>query len=948
MTWDIFQRMSSKRRLAVVVALAIVVAGIGVYAWRRGASRIETAGDPAGRIGSERLARTPAGSAERPVGDPFGDLPVLATDDPVGSLRLEGMVLGDGDRPAAGATVVLDAAPPRTATTAADGGFAFDGLVGRTYTLTARAGAAGVAGPTRVPLTATTELVTLRLRPGATLEASVVTTAARPIAGATVELRGADVQVAMTGVDGVATFAAVVPGGYTVVASASGMAPVARPVRVTKRERVKLVLAPGAAVSGRVVDETGAPVAGAKVLAVAPGLAMDLRRDAATTEADGAFHFAALAAGSLRFVASDAVHASGTSELVVLDGAHPTDGVVIELAAGAVVRGRVVDTAKVPVEGARVEIAGVPDRGGRRRGGGPGGPGGPGPGGGGGGEARQAFTDAKGEFTLRGLPRGPLVAIATAERGAASPKTLDATSGEVANVELVLDRTEAIAGIVVDDANQPIEGAQVRADPRERAGRDPGAALERGERIARTDSAGAFRIGGLEAGGYTLRASRGGGGSGGPGGRRGRGGGDGVDAEAGATDVRIVVPAEGSVSGKVALADGTVPPIYFVSLGQAGQSFLTAAFELGELAPGTYTLDVRGSSFTTHEQDVTIASGQAVDLGTITLTPGRAIGGVVVSGGSPVAGATVYGGRQILGGGATNDSPLGGGAGAGATFGAGTKSTTTGADGTFSLSGFGEGDITVVAELAAGGRSPARRVTEGEPDAGQLVLALQPFGALSGLLHQDGSIASGIGVSVMSTTSPGAVNMVTSGADGAYRFDRLAPDTYKVSATLGQIRRGLRLYSQQVVVPAGGEAHMDLGIAAGDVTLVVTPTPTGGGTLGLAIAWVASGSVRAATESDLQLALAGAGAGTTQMQIARGGTATFTALTPGAYTACVVPLPSEIHGAGALGYMDAHGAKLPAVCVPVAITSAPPSQALAVPVAIPALVGDGSGSGSGA
>jgi hypothetical protein len=915
-----------RSRIWLIVAV-IAVACLGAWWWHRGGSPAATPTETGARSGSAVVTTGHHGGAQQQGADPFGDLPVLANDDPAGKLRLEGIVLGQGDNPVPNATVVLDAAPPRTATTDSAGGFVFDGLVGRGYTLIARAGELGVAGPARIQLTPTTALVTLRLRPGATLEATVVAADAKPIAGATVELRGADVQLAQTGPDGAAKFAAVVPGGYTVVAFAAGMAKVSRQVRVAKTEHVRLVLAGGAPVSGRGGDDAAAPVSGAKVLAVALGLPLDARRDAATSGADGSFTFDLLAAGSLRFVANDAVHASGTSELVVLDGATAKHDVLIVMAAGAIVRGRVVDTAKQPVEGARVEIAGAPPRergrGGR---GGPGGFGGPRRG-----ETRQAITDAKGEFTLQGLPRGPLVATAQSDKGAASPKTLDATKGDVGDVELVIDRTEAIAGIVVDDTGQPIEGAQVRADPKDFARGDPGAWLGRGDRSARTDTAGAFRIGGLESGAYTLRASRNQ-----PvfGGRRGRGTADGVEAQTGTDSVRIVLPAEGSVTGKVAMADGSAPPVYAIIVGSVQQSFPIATFMLDALPPGDYTLTVRGPSFETHEQNVTINPGQAVDVGTISLTPGRGISGVVMSGGQPVNGATVYGGKQILGNGTTNDSPAGDAAGA---FGAGVKTDTTGSDGTFALSGFGDGDVTVVAELAAGGRSPAVRVQEGDPNANNLVLVLQPFGALSGTLHQDTSVAAGVNVSAQSTTSPGAVNIVRSGADGVYRFDQLAPDTYKVSATLGQMRRGLRLYSEQVVVPSGSEAHQDLGIASGDITLEVTPTASNG-ELGVAIAWLASGTLVAHTDSDLILALAAAGAGTSQMQIARAGTATFTDLTAGAYTVCVVPLPSGLHGGAVQQYMSAHGSKLPAYCQPATVTSAA-QQTMSVPVMIPAMIG---------
>ena len=86
---------------------------------------------------------------------------------------------------------MLGANPPRTATTEADGGFAFDALVGRPYTLVARA-TQGIAGPVTARLTEKSDPVVLHLRPGAKVTVSVVGGDGKPIDGATVELRGSD------------------------------------------------------------------------------------------------------------------------------------------------------------------------------------------------------------------------------------------------------------------------------------------------------------------------------------------------------------------------------------------------------------------------------------------------------------------------------------------------------------------------------------------------------------------------------------------------------------------------------------------------------------------------------------------------------------------------------------------------------------------------------------
>ena len=210
-----------------------------------------------------------------------------------------------------------------------------------------------------------------------------------------------------------------------------------------------LTLVAGAKVSGKVVDDHGAPVAGARVVysgASDWSLQADERHDAAVSAADGGFSFEALPAGSFRFVATQDDLAPGTSTLVTLDGTTERTGVTITMAAGAVVRGRVVDANKQPVPSARVRIGlalrtmiVAPPR--------------------------QAFTDAQGAFELKGLPRRELVAVAINEAAASQSVPVDATRGDVGDVTLVLDVTGTIAGIVVDPSGQPVEGVQVSAGP---------------------------------------------------------------------------------------------------------------------------------------------------------------------------------------------------------------------------------------------------------------------------------------------------------------------------------------------------------------------------------------------------------------------------------------------------------------------------------------------------
>jgi len=203
-------------------------------------------------------------------------------------------------------------------------------------------------------------------------------------------------------------------------------------------------------------------------------------------------------------------------------------------------------------------------------------------------------------------------------------------------------------------------------------------------------------------------------------------------------------------------------------------------------------------------------------------------------------------------------------------------------------------------------------------------------------------------VTCQSTTTPGALYSVASGPDGAYRFDRLAPDTYKVSATVGMPMVGMKFYSKQIDVPMGAEVTLDLSADPGSIVLAVTAVPSKG-TLGVANVWLATGTISASTATELGLKMASLGPSSSQWVIIRQGEpAQFSDVVPGAYSACVVPFPTEVQGMGAMGYAERHGDKLSAFCKPVTVAPTPATQSASVPVDIPPFIPDGGqGSGSG-
>src|SRR5690606_22254868 len=106
--------------------------------------------------------------------------------------------------------------------------------------------------------------------------------------------------------------------------------------------------------------------------------------------------------------------------------------------------------------------------------------------------------------------------------------------------------------------------------------------------------------------------------------------------------------------------------------------------------------------------------------------------------------------------------------------------------------------------------------------------------------------------------------------DGSYRYDRLAPDTYKISATVGMPMMGMKFYSREIAVPPGAEVTIDLSADPGAITLEVKAVAKSG-TLGVASAFIASGIVVARTANDLGLKMAASGPGSSQWVIIRNG-----------------------------------------------------------------------------
>src|SRR6185312_1497774 len=324
-------RVRTKVSLALLAAIALASAATFVGRGRRH-EQAPAAAAAVGATGRARLA-----SSTLPPLSPIVD---AAHADPLGTLRLEGQVIDAEQQPVGGATVVLSTVPPRSVRSEADGSFVFTGLAPRTLALSASVDER-VAGPAVVALTERTEPVILRVQGATTVEVlafDVLTQ--RAIAGATVEVREPLPMQATTGVRGVARLRGVGAGPHQVVVTAPGYAP-SFPTLVSNGrpgtvQSLVVTMHPGGAVSGRVVDAEGHPVAGATVTgeSAARGEPLVDARAAPVTDAEGRWRIAAVAAGTVRFAARDGHHAPGSSALLSVDGKAARDDVEIVMSRG--------------------------------------------------------------------------------------------------------------------------------------------------------------------------------------------------------------------------------------------------------------------------------------------------------------------------------------------------------------------------------------------------------------------------------------------------------------------------------------------------------------------------------------------------------------------------------------------------------------------------------------
>lgn len=910
------------QRKAILGLAVVVLAGLGVY-WfgvrDRGAGKPKAAAtaseDPWAKPPVERKRAEPRDQPERASND--GAMPRLAHEvDPVGSFVLEGQVLDEDEHAVAGAVVRISSSPPRTTTTNATGEFTFDKLLGRTYALTARSGDR-IGGPVTAK-GSSKDPVVIRLRQGATLTVSV-TDGKKPVAGARVLLLDEEDLDETTNDDGVATFRAMDAGWTRVAVTAKGFSPGSGTARIGKGEKqakLEIALVKGAPVSGKVVDDAGKAVAGARVWPVDAanawaGGAGD--RAAVTSAADGTFTIPALAAGSWILQAKDDTHAPASTRPITVSGEVPTTGIEIVLPAAAVIAGIVVDGAGAPVPDASVQLSS--DRWSTDM------------------IYRQAAADADGHFEIRALPRTSFKVRATSDDATSDAIAVDVTGkAEKRDVKLVLDHAGTISGVVVDSNNEAVAEAEVSAAPDFLSGnRGDNDWILAGGDTATTDGDGRFVVRGLDAGNYRLFAVRD------AGGVRRVGQRAGVVAKVGDKDVRLVLPSPGTIVGKVVLESGSPPARATITAGWENRTTTTdGTFRLTEVAPMTYDVRVSGSEFGEQvKRDVVVEAGKEVDLGTIIVRPGRKVAGKVVDGkGAPVEGATVYMGQLLFGDG----KKLGTGSDDG-TEQPGVRKAISNAQGEFVLIGVSRSGGALVADHPVRGRSVSIDIPAGKDDVRGVTVPLLGFGSVAGKVTRKGEPVAGATVSAAPTGASGQAVFVSAGADGSFVFDKLpAGRTTLLAMNMGMMRASSG--GRAVVVTEGQQVDGSIELPVGDISVTVHCKAKPGQVVSGAQVFLFHGNVSPATGlavSNLFLARRGVpaetlpgGADQSDVGVAAGmsfwlgtGDPKFDEVVPGAYSLCAIPFTGQITDPQLMERVMRNLDKLAAVCMPLAVAAQP-------------------------
>jgi protocatechuate 3,4-dioxygenase beta subunit len=227
----------------------------------------------------------------------------------------------------------------------------------------------------------------------------------------------------------------------------------------------------GRSITGKVIDETGAPAAGVTVTFTPNGKATG--RYKMRSDEDGTFFLDGVPedAGSL----SGKKHGYTSTPLAIEAGSDDVTGLTLTVRASQGVKGQVVDGDGKPVDHAIVKCAGD--------------------------DGASATSGSDGTFELDIDAEGCDAIASHPDYGSSDPSHLRAGSNNV----LALPSPGGIAGVVVDEQGKPVPSYMIAMESFVPADKDVDPLGGLSQNV--TDPGGAFELGGLARGKYVLTAS---------------------------------------------------------------------------------------------------------------------------------------------------------------------------------------------------------------------------------------------------------------------------------------------------------------------------------------------------------------------------------------------------------------------------------------------------------
>ena len=683
-----------------------------------------------------------------------------------------------------------------------DGSFLLDGAPREPGSLVADGGDRGRASA--VLAAGASEPTLIALAPTATLCGRVVEAdSGKPLAGVRLVVRGDDaVFEARSLADGRYSFRGLGPRRYRLSAEDDRFVPWTRSVSVAsgQAETQDVPLARAATLVGRVVNEEGAPIEGARVRLTRGGenvfrafMRSMEEEQAVRSGRDGSFRATRLAAGDNQRldVRHDDYEERAIGGISLAPGATRS-GLTVVMRRGLSVRGIVKDEEGRPLAGCEVSLSAMREiragRGGVQMGLiGPG-------------NQVRRETGADGRFEFRGLKAGEYTL--SARRPGFSRASVDPVNVSEARasepLELTLRPGSTISGVLRDRTGNGASGWFVSARPAGQGGMAMGPGANRTEEPTGPD--GAFLLEGLNAGeSYELQVM----GQAGLGPRR-----SGIVAPA--EGVELTVNGTGQVRGRVVDADSgrAIPDFqlryqpdaqggmrFVMRAGPGGgrgpyerQSFHAedGAFVLEDVPAGRWTVEAFAPGYQSGSASaVSVAEGEASEGVEVRLSKGGVVTGRVLESrsGRPILDATV---RAEQSGGEPRMAIMRiGGEG-------GDNEAATDAEGRYELTGLAPGTWTVTASHAEWSEATASveikdapatadiRLGRGGSVGGSVLAAGRPVGGAQVTLAAAGDSGMRPGMGFLG----GGEQSALSDEGGRFRFDRLTPGRYTLSAAL--------------------------------------------------------------------------------------------------------------------------------------------------------------------